>query len=141
MANRFGNDFLLSDGDITVSNSGDLLTTDGYESMSADESHFEGYFAIVYSITNKLLSQKGDNVFHPEYGSDLVELLSAPNSPSLASHIKSAIQNSLLEDDRVQSVKSVTVEQYDRYVTAKAEVVLIGSDQVSVLVFPNFVVE
>lgn len=141
MTNRFGNDILLSDGDIVVSPTGDLLTTEDYEKLNPEDARFEGYFSILYSIVSKLLTQKGDNVFEPEYGSVLSDLLSTPNSPNLKTQIRTAIQQALQEDDRVLSVNYVNVDQRDRYVFVKAGVILIGEDSVSELVFPNFVIE
>jgi len=141
--NRYGNDIILKDGDFVTTNNGDLFTCSDYEkTVTTEESQpkFEGYYNVLFSLTDRLLTLKGDNIFHEQYGSDLYNLLSRPNSNDLSQSLRNSISECLLKDDRVKEISSIVVEQKDNKVFISADIVLIGSDEISRFVFPSFIV-
>ena len=64
---NYGNDLLLKNGDFLFGANGDLFTIDDYEKKNQDSAKFKGYFNILFSLTDRLLTIKGDNVFHSSY--------------------------------------------------------------------------
>lgn len=138
---RFGVDILLSNGDFVAKSDGDILSTFDYERMNLDTSKFDGYYGMIVSLTNRLMTQKGDNVFHPEYGSNLPTILSNPNSPNLKSQIENEVSSTLLQDERISRVDKVVVEQIDNKINISVNVILEGSDKISQFIFPQFFIQ
>lgn len=138
MSNRFGNDLILNDGDIVTTN-GDLYTASDYEKANASESRFDGYHNIMFSLFDRIMSVKGDNVFHSSYGSDIQSLVSSPNSANSNNVLADSVRNSILQDPRVSDVASVNVTQNGNRVTINVSVVLFGRNSVDEFVYPNIV--
>lgn len=139
--NRFGSDVVLNNGDVIPNNNGDLFVSQDYEDMNPDTNQFPGYYSMIFSLTDRLMTIRGDNVYHPEYGSTVPLMLSRSNSPDFKGKLQETVKQTCLEDARVQSVKYVNVEQNDRFVNVKAGVVLADSSQVFDLIFPNFITD
>ena len=136
----YGNDIILKDGDLIAGANGDLYTARDYEGKNTESTKFEGYYNILFSLTDALLTLEGDNVFHPTYGSKLYNLLSTPNSQNLKNAVKETVKESILKDSRVADVTFVQVEQKDSEISVKASVTLKGSSEVVDFIFPNFVI-
>lgn len=139
--NRFGSDILLRDGDIIPTPNGDIMVSQDYEDNNPDVNQFPGYYSMIFNLMDRLMTIKGDNVFHKEYGSNLPTLLSSPNSPDLKRKVQEVINQGCLEDSRVQSVKYVNVEQNGSMLSCKAGIVLAGDTKIFEMVFPNFIIE
>ena len=139
--NRFGSDLVLKDGDLVVGNGGDLFTTNDYEAQNADTNKFPGYYSMIFALTDRLMTAKGDHVFDFDYGSNVVKVLSTPNSTALRRNIQTAVRETVAEDPRVESVSYVNVDQQDRIISVKVGVTLKGNNEVFELVFPNWVIE
>jgi phage baseplate assembly protein W len=137
----YGTDWFLRDGDLVSTVNGRVLNTKDYEIQNADPSKFEGYFNVLKSLTNRLITPKGDNHFHPEYGSNLMQMLSQPNSPTLAKKLEKEVRDTCMEDGRVQSVESVVVKQSGRSVDISAKIKLIGQSDSFEFIFPRFLIE
>lgn len=139
--NRFGDDVFLSrDGDIVFKDNGDVMTTRDYAAKKGDEP-FTGYYAVLRALSNRLMTSPGTYPFDPSYGADIQSFISNNRDANFTANIASAVENALLEDDRVRSVDSVEVSVIaEHYIVISARVRLIGSDSVSELVFPEMFV-
>lgn len=139
MNSIYGTDLMIVDGDISFTSQGDIYTTKEFEFANQDTTPFEGFYNIYFALTDRLITIKADNVFHSEYGSNLYNLLSSPNSSNFRKALEQTVRESLLADDRVKSIKSIDIEQKDSEVFVKVNLMLIGADQASEFVFPTFV--
>lgn len=141
MSNRYGNDLLLQDGDILSTANGDLFTAKDYEDKNQSTTRFDGYYNMLFSMVNRILSQKGENPFHPDYGTNIPSLISSPNSTQLREDIETEIIDGLLEDPRVNKVNLVDVTQNGNQISVKVNVIMQGKENASEFVFPSFVIE
>lgn len=137
--NRFGSDILVNNGDIVVSPTGDLFTTDDSDAINSLSVKFPGYYNMLYSLLDRLNTVRGSNHFHPDYGSKLHELLSSPNDASFVDYVSREIEETILQDPRVSKVESVVITQSNDTISARVSATLIGSEQSVEFVFPNFI--
>lgn len=138
MENRYGIDFILSeDGDLIFKSNGDVMTTADYENQKGD-AKFVGYYNVVRSILNRLISNRYDYPFDPGFGEGIEQYLSQPITPEFANNMSTLVSESLSKDDRISKVISVTTEIIAReIVIIRAQVKLTGDDTVSDLIFPR----
>src|SRR5687767_5134678 len=116
----YGVDFTLKDGDIVVTPGGDIQDTQHFEDQNSATNKFPGYYSMLFSIMDRISTIKGDNIWHPEYGSNVFNILGTPNSNKMRQALKLEIEKTLLEDPRVKEVKLVDIEQVGRTVSCKA---------------------
>lgn len=138
--NRFGVDIYLStnDNDIVLKPNGDPLNSQDYEDKRGD-AKFVGYYNVVRSIANALGSVNGDYPFDPEFGANIQSMLSMPVTRQYLDNLSLAVRQELEKDDRIAEVASVKSEfsLNGAIVLVKANVVMIGDDTTSELVFPE----
>lgn len=139
--NRFGSDVILNEGDIIPNNNGDIFTSQDYEDNNPDTNLFSGYYSMIFSLTDRLMTIRGDNVYHSEYGSSVPMILSSSNSPDFKQKLEETVKRACLEDSRVKSISYVNIDQNDRFVNVKVGVVLEDNSKVFDLIFPNFLVD
>lgn len=138
---RFGNDIVLANGDLVINTQGNLYTYSDYEKKNAATTKFTGYYNILYALLDRILTAKGDNIFHPNYGSDIPTIVSTPGTGTLKQQITDSITQSLQDDPRVVRVTSVDVTINGNSVSVKIYAQLIGDDKASQFVFPSFVLQ
>jgi phage baseplate assembly protein W len=138
---NYGVDLVLKNGDFIITPGGDIEDTVDFENMNPDTTKFPGYWQMMFSVMDRIATIKGDNIFHPQYGSSVFNLLGTPNSSKLRETLKSEIEKTLADDPRIKAVKLVDVQQSGNTVSAKAVVTLSDSSKDFEMVFPNFVIE
>jgi phage baseplate assembly protein W len=139
MNNKYGNDIIIFDGDLSISSKGDLLTASDYESTV--NSPFEGYYNIIFSIFNRLNTVIGELPLHPEYGSNLPIIISSPNNGAAIESIRKSFEDLLNGDPRIDSVDLVNINQSGDKISVTANILLTGRAESSVFVFPNFYIQ
>lgn len=138
MINRFGVDIKLDEnGDIILNPNGDIMTTQDYED-SKNTVKFTGYWSVMTAIMNRLSTAPGTYPFDPTFGSNLPARVSKVIDSNFANSTSLVVSQALLQDDRVKKVVGVSTEIIGgNIVVIRATVILIGTDQVSELVFPE----
>lgn len=139
MNNKYGNDLLLFDGDITISPRGDLSTSNDYEKNSG--SPFPGYYNIIFSIFNRLSTVRGELFTHPDYGSKIPLIVSTPNNPDAVNLIREAFVELLEDDSRIEQVNNIDIQQIENKISVSVNVFLTGRSESATFVFPNFYIE
>lgn len=139
MSSKYGNDLLLFNGDISISDNGDFQTTDDYESIST--SKFPGYYNLIFSVFNRMNTIRGELPIHPQYGSYLPLLISQPNNSFAAEKIKDSFKELLIEDPRVKEVYFIDVQQSGSKISVRANILLNGKSEGTTFIFPNFYIE
>ena len=137
--NKYGNDLLLFDSDLIISSRGDLMTSIDYE--KAANPPFEGYYAMIFAIFNRLNTVRGELILHEEYGSELPILVSQPNNEVTVNVVRSIFEEIINEDPRVEQVDLIEVNQKDNKISVTAHLKLNGKAENTVFIFPNFYIE
>lgn len=83
---------------------GELLVENG------DLSLVSGVANLVQALGNRVVVEKRELMFHPEYGCWVSTLLGQVNGPTAGSIAAFYVKSSLLEDDRVRSVDQITAD-------------------------------
>lgn len=101
-----GTDLLLdTDGDIQFSGAGDLASVTGADNIR-------------YAVRDRIATDLGEYTLHPEYGTDMQDLIASANIANRTDLIELAILNSLNQEDRITDV-SVEVAEDEMALTAK----------------------
>ncbi|QYY44789.1 Phage baseplate assembly protein W [Aneurinibacillus thermoaerophilus] len=58
----------------------------------------------------RLLCEKGELIYYPEYGTNLYRMLSKSMTPAQIQKIEGEVRDTIMQDPRVDNVQSVTVE-------------------------------
>lgn len=90
----YGTDLMLLNGELVVAN-GDLATVSGIDNLSQ-------------ALAVRIRVDKQELVFHPEFGCWIRKLIGAGAGPTTAELAALYVRSALTEDDRVQSIESVT---------------------------------
>ena len=143
--NRFGTDFILDDDyDIVFDNNGDIMTTMDYENqkvLSGVNVPYTGYYSVLRSLYNLLMTDREEYPFDPPYGCGLQKILSSNITPEFLSNVRQVITEALEDDPKVQSVTSVVPEIVGgNMLFVKVSVKLVGDDTVSEMIFPEIVI-
>jgi phage baseplate assembly protein W len=139
MSNKYGNDLILFDGDLSISAKGDLASTNDYEKTQAVP--FAGYYNIIFSVFNRINTVTGELPIHPTYGSRIPAIVSTPAKQEFIELLRQELSEALLQDPRVSEVLTTNIIVDGSKVSAKSEVVLTGRSDSSVFIFPNFYIE
>lgn len=92
-----GTDLAFDDsGDLTISN-GDLAVVSGFPNLQQ-------------ALQNRLETEKGELVYHPDYGNGLLAYLGTINGFPLVVFANKEITRTLLADPRVYSVSSISTQ-------------------------------
>lgn len=94
---NLGTDFALEDGDLIISNSGDVLSA-----SDADN--------VAQAIQNALFTEKGTLFYDNNYGFDLNNMAGEKNILAVRSLVKNEILNILTKDPRIQTINVLTVQ-------------------------------
>lgn len=124
----FGSDFYLENGDINISNTGDIQAV-----SEADN--------VVQAISNALHTEKGSLFYDMEYGVGLSALIGEKNVLVKRALLRNEVINVLYKDPRIKTVDSVIVEQDENNpstINVTISATLINGEQVvgNNLVFP-----
>jgi phage baseplate assembly protein W len=136
---KYGTDIILFDSDLTISSRGDLMTSLDYEKTANPP--FEGYYAMIFAIFNRLNTVRGELVLHEEYGSELPILVSQPNNEVTLGVVRTIFEEIINEDPRVEEVDLIEVSQKDNRISVTAHLKLNGKAENTVFIFPNFYIE
>jgi phage baseplate assembly protein W len=139
MSNKYGNDLLLFNGDLVLSDNGDFLSSEDYEKVS--NPRFPGYYNIIFSVFNRMNTIIGELPLHPQYGSYLPLLVSQPNNKNALDKVKESFTELLNEDPRVKEVYFVDLTQSGNKISVKVNLLLNGKSEGTTFIFPNFFIE
>ena len=139
---HLGSDVMLKNGDYIFSKGGDFFTTVDFEKANAMASRFPGYHNIFFSLADRLLTQKGANSFHPEYGSDIQRICSSPMTDDFEDQLRTEVHNTLIQDERVKNVDEILIEfKRNNTVMVTVSLTIAGTEQKAKFVFPNFIID
>jgi phage baseplate assembly protein W len=92
----YGEDIVLdATGDVVFTTGGDVASVSGADNVR-------------YAVEHRLITELRSLILHPEYGTELVELIGFPNLANKEKLMQVAIQRALNQEDRV---KDVSVEK------------------------------
>lgn len=94
---QLGTDILFG-SDLGVMATGDLATVSGFSNLAQ-------------AIADRLRTVRGSLPEDPEYGSDLFDLISDPDTPAFRALARQIIRDAVVEDPRVARVDSVEVRK------------------------------
>jgi phage baseplate assembly protein W len=99
--------------DLKLSSSGDIAVISGKDN-------------VLQSIVNRLNTRRGElaELGHPEYGSNLDDVIGMPNTPDTLRIIETYVRDALREERRIESV--VRVEA--KFVDGKPDTVVVEMD-------------
>lgn len=118
-----GKDLMLYDRDFLADQYGDLTSVQGIQS-------------IMYSIKHRLETEKGELVTHPDYGSNLENIIgiqgSAVNKQKL---IELEIKETVFQDNRIEDLEFNEIQVLGDKVTVDCSVTVIGKEEAMNLIF------
>lgn len=98
-----GKDLLLTEhslgSDLSISKTGDVMTV-------------AGDMNIAQAILHRLRTIRGElaDLGHPDYGSNIYDLVGEPNNEMTRDRVKVMIRNSLLEESRIKEIVKIEVK-------------------------------
>lgn len=112
--------------DLALSAQGDLQANAG----TGDWRTVSGVENLKQTLLHRLMTRKGELVYHPEYGSNLDLYLGQPLDLSTVSLIRLEAMQTLLSDPRIRALINVTVEAQADHVVIDATCQVIGADDI-----------
>lgn len=81
----------------------------------------------------RLLCEKGELVYYPEYGTHLYQMISKAMSPTRITEIKREVIETVMQDERVTGVEDVIVDIGQDDVLTISATVLVGKDKLNIV--------
>ncbi len=106
----YGLDLLLTDGYLTATDDGDLTTAPGLQTLRQ-------------AIVHRVVTERRELMFHPEYGCLVRTLIGAVNGPTASILAAQYVAATLRADPRITEVTRVTAEIIGDTINVVAEVV------------------
>jgi phage baseplate assembly protein W len=99
--------------DLKVSAKGDLTIISGKDN-------------VLQSIVNRLSTRRGElrEIGHPEYGSDLEDVIGMPNTPDTLRIIETYVRDALKEERRIESILRVEA----KFLEGRPDTVIVEMD-------------
>ena len=94
----YGSDIFLENGDMQISNNGDLQFIDSLENVGQ-------------AVKHALSTEKGSLFYSPDYGINLLGIIGNKNISIIQTRLKNEIIKILSNDYRIQRIDQLTVEQ------------------------------
>lgn len=90
----------------------DLDTTDGFLDGDGfgDIRSVSGIENIVQAINNRLVTERGELPLHPEYGTNMADIIGSANSDHVHKLVELEIYEALSYEDRIQNVEIVNID-------------------------------
>lgn len=93
----------------------DFLTNFNAHPESKDITRFVNEHAVIRSIKNLMLTNRGERLFQPKLGSDITRLLFEPMGPSTANILSNTIQDTITQHEpRAKVLQVDVVPNYDK---------------------------
>lgn len=93
----------------------DFLTNLNAHPESKDITRFVNEHAVIRSIKNIMLTNRGERFFQPKLGSDITRLLFEPMGPSTANILSNIIRETItLHEPRAKVLEVEVIPNYDR---------------------------
>jgi phage baseplate assembly protein W len=112
-------DIGLFDGDLEVSAGGDFLILDGRANLRQ-------------ALKNRVLVERGELIFHPEFGCLVRRLIGVVNGPTASVMAAKYVASTLRADPRVSKVVSTTAEVIGDTINVVADVIPISGQSTKI---------
>lgn len=119
-AKVFGIDVMLINGDLAFS-AGDFAVVVGRDNLRQ-------------AIGSLLVSDRGDLIFHPDYGTQIRRMLGSVNGPAAELLAESYTRSALLADPRVKSVNKIVVTSLGDSIGLSVEITPVSGQSMQITV-------